>query len=335
MLGNAPDYVRDQERFNNQAADKHATTVKDALDELDHRIHPSLGACPHFKSCWEQVTHVRSLLPNLRPIRKEDQDKLSSRLNELCDSLKHLQDDYWLERSTISNRVREYVLNDLQSARHSAEGARDAHGLREAEEKIERIRRTLLGRDRDSWGAQLLKEARDVCWEAYRQAREDMHLCRARMQDLAYSQLRGPVAAAEADAGRDNPFEVFSRIKRLQRDVCEANLSKDQREDLKSTLRGAWEKASARADEHKQKKREKLGSTETMFEEIIERKRETIRKLEATIHDLRCKEIWSDEYGERVAGWILEREHRISDIEHQISQLEGKLADVRDRLGRL
>ena len=325
----------DRYRFDDQAADKHASTVKDALDELDHRIHPSLGASPHFKSCWEQVARVRSLLSGLRPIRKVDRDELHTRLGEMRGVLKHLQDKYLLERKTTSDRVREYVLNDCRSARLSAEGACDADRLREVEGKIREIGERLIGRDRDSFGAQLLKEARNDCWEAHRQAREALHLRRARMQDLEYNRLRGPVAAIEADAGTDNPFEAFIRIKGLQRDVSQAFLSRDQREDLKSALRSAWGKASVRAEEHRQRRREQLGSTQSMFEEIIERKRLTLRKLEATISDLRSKEIWSDEYGERVTGWISERHHRISSIEDEICQLEEKLASVRDRLSRL
>lgn len=255
-------------------ADSRTSSVKDALDELDHRIHPSLGASPHFKSCWEQVTLVRSLLSNLRHSRKEDRNTLCSRLNELCDSLKHLQDEYFLGRKVTSERIRGYVLNDLQSAHFSAEGARDADTLREPHEKMQEIRERLLSHEPDSWGVQMLKEDRDHCWEAYAVAREALHSRRVAMQDLEYSQLRGPVATVEADAGRGNPFEVFSRIKELQRDVRAANLSKDQLADLKSTLRSAWEKASLRAAEHKQSKRNQMGSTETMFEEIIERKRQ-------------------------------------------------------------
>jgi len=322
----------DRNRFDDQVADKHASTVRDALDELDHRIHPSLGACPHFKSCWEQVAYVRTLLSGLRPIRKVDRDKLDARLAEMRGVLKHLQEEYWLEPKTTSDRVRGYVLNDLHSACLSAQGARGPEGLREAEEKIQQISEKLMGRSRDALGAQLLREARDDCWEAYRRAREALHAHRVLMQDLAYGQLRGPVAAVEADAGRDNPFEVFVRIKSLQRDLCAAYLSRDQRADLRSTLRSALELASAHADEHKQRTRERLGSMESLFEEMIERKRQTIRKLEATIDDLRAKEIWNHEFGKRVAGWISGRAHRISEIEGEIQDLEKKLVTIRERL---
>ena len=72
-----------------------------------------------------------------------------------------------------------------------------------------------MGRGRDSWGVQLLKKARDERWEPYRQLRESLHSSRVALQDLAYAQLRGPVATAEADAGSDNPFEVLIRLKVL------------------------------------------------------------------------------------------------------------------------
>ena len=73
---------------------------------------------------------------------------------------------------------------------------------------------------------------------------------------------------------------------------------------------------------------------QSMFEEMIERRRLTIRKLEATITDLRGTAIWNDGYGERVAARISERERRISDIEEEICDLEKKLASIRERLGR-
>lgn len=69
-----------------------------------------------------------------------------------------------------------------------------------------------------------------------------------------------------------------------------------------------------------------------MFEEIIERKRLTIRKLEATIYDLRGKAIWNDEYGNRVAGWITEHERRISELDDEIRELEEKVVSIRERL---
>jgi hypothetical protein len=87
-----------------------------------------------------------------------------------------------------------------------------------------------------------------------------------------------------------------------------------------------------RADEHRQKNRDRLRSMQSMFEEIIERKRLTIRKLEATICDLRGTAIWNDAYGERIAGWITARERRIADIEEELCELEKKLASVCERL---
>jgi hypothetical protein len=216
----------------------------------------------------------------------------------------------------------------------AAEGSRDADELRQAETRLQEIRQKLAGHDRDSWGTQLLKEARADCWEAHRQAREAICLQRERLQDLEYSRLRGLVAAVESDAGREDPFDAFRRIKCLHRDVSQALLSRSQREDVRSGLRSAREKASVRADEHRQKGRDRLRSMQSMFEEMIERRGLTIRKLEATITDLRGKEIWNDQFGERVADSVAERERRITGIEDEIRELERKLTSVRERLGR-
>ena len=321
--------------FDDDAAEAHARTITDALTELARLVNPPLGVSPHFKSCWAQVTAVRSSLSDLRPRRNVDRDHFFRELNRICADLKHTQDEYWLERNTTSERTHGYVLNDIQSARFAAEGARDGDDLREAYAKLQEIREQLTSQDSSDFGAQMLRDARNDCWRALDEAREALQHRRATLQDVAYNELSGPVAEVAADSGRDAPRDVFPRIRDLRRDVSAAFLSALQREELRDTLQSAWETASARADEQRDRWHEKLEATETMFEEMIERKRGIIEKIEANIDDLRSKEIWNDEYAQRVDEWIDEGERKISDIEDEISELEAKLARVQERLSRL
>ena len=321
--------------FDNVAADTNASAVREALGELDRLVTPPLGASPHFKSCWAQVTAVRSSLCDLRPLRNVDRDYFFRELSRLCANLKHIQDDYWLARNTTSARAHSYVLSDIQSARFAAEGARDGDDLREAYAKLQAIREQLTSRDSSDFGAQMLRDARNDCWRALDEAREALRYRREKFQDVAYSELSGLVADVAADAGRDPPREVFPRIKELQREVSAAFLSKLQREELRNTLQGAWETASARMGERRGSGQDKLEEKEPMFEEMIERKRGITEKIEANLDDLRSKEIWNDEYAQRVDEWIDEGERKIADIEHEISELEAKLASVRERLSRL
>jgi hypothetical protein len=125
------------------AADANASTVREALAELDRLVKPPLGVSPHFKSCWAQVTTVRSSLSDRRPLRNIDRDHFFRELNRICADLKRIQDEYWLERNTTSERAHSYVLSDIQSARFAADGARDTDGLREAYAKLQEIREQL------------------------------------------------------------------------------------------------------------------------------------------------------------------------------------------------
>jgi hypothetical protein len=317
------------------AADANASTVREALAELDRLVKPPLGVSPHFKSCWAQVTTVRSSLSDRRPLRNIDRDHFFRELNRICADLKRIQDEYWLERNTTSERAHSYVLSDIQSARFAADGARDTDGLREAYAKLQEIREQLTSHDSSDFGSQMLRDARSDCWRALDEAREALRYRREKFQDVAYSELSGPVADVGADAGRDPPREVFPRIKELHREVSAAFLSKLQREELRNTLRSAWETASARTGEQRGSWQEKLEEKETMFEEMIERKRGIIEKIEANLEDLRSKEIWNDEYAQRIDEWIDEGERKIADIEAEISELEAKLASVRERLSRV
>jgi len=146
--------------FDDAAADANASTINDALAELDRLVNPPLGVSPHFKSCWAQVTAVRSSLSDLHPLRSIDRDHFFRELNRICADFKHIQDEYWLERNTTSERAHSYVLNDIQSARFAAEGARDGDDLRETYAKLQEIREHLTSKDSSDFGAQMLRDAR-------------------------------------------------------------------------------------------------------------------------------------------------------------------------------
>jgi chromosome segregation ATPase len=72
-----------------------------------------------------------------------------------------------------------------------------------------------------------------------------------------------------------------------------------------------------------------------MFEEIIERKRQSITKLEGNIERNRDREVWNDEFGARLEEWIEQDEAKISEIEEDIRAVELKLESVRSQLADL
>lgn len=339
----------DKPHFDHHAADENAGKIRDALDELRRIGEPVLGATPHFKSFWTQAKLVRSLLSDLKPLRREDRDRYFQQLGELCEILKAREADYRLDRRTRSDQAERGVRHDLHAASLLAKAANSPEELRQADAMLQDIREQLASRDPHGPASQMSPDARDGLWKEFHEARQALHFRRVWLQDLDYGQLRGPVAEIERDAGRDNPFEIFRRIRELQQQVSGAFLSKLQRDELRSDLQEAWRHASLRADEwrkerdqkhqeyleRKEARRRKLTETESMFEEMIERKRQTIAKIEENLERNRGREIWNDGYGEKVQGWIEEDEEKLSSIEADIRGLEQKLESVRDQLREL
>lgn len=335
--------------FDDSTADKNAQQIRDALLALKHQSEKSLLATPDFKKCFELAGELRGMLRDLRPIRASDRTSITAELNDICARLKHEQDELWTKRRIDSEQVRGHFVSDIRDVGFSIEGAEAREDIIKCDEQLTAIRERLADRHPFAPSCKLLREDRDTCWERFREATKALGFRRQRLQDLDYSRLSGPIADVKADAGREDPFTVFARIKELQAELRTAYLSKLHRDELKGGLQAAWEEASARADarreerkrrheehlERKQKRRQKLEETAQMFEEMIERKETIVERFEANIEKNRSREIWNDDFQAKVDEWVSEDEGKIASIKEDIRDIQVKLSDIRSQLSEM
>lgn len=331
--------------FDAAAADENARRIRDALSQFRSSSELLLQT-PNFKECWNRASEIRSMLRELRPLRATVRQELSNELNAICDRLKHQQSELWEKRRLESEQTRDHFLSDLRSIGFGVQGAESRDDVLKADAETKRIRERLVDRHPFSPSQKMLREDRDRCWEQLHEVEQSLGFRRRWLQDLDYGRLSGPIAAVKADAGRDDPFEVFGRIKELQAQLRDAYLTKIQREELRSDLQQAWDHAALRADEKRQerkrrheeylnRKRErrlKLEQSLEMFEEMIERKRGVIDRLRANVQKNQDREIWNEEFRAKVDEWIADDEEKIASIEVDIAEIEGKLRNIRERL---
>ncbi|MFA5010047.1 MAG: hypothetical protein WC553_02340 [Patescibacteria group bacterium] len=89
----------------------------------------------------------------------------------------------------------------------------------------------------------------------------------------------------------------------------------------------AWEEKQRAWQQRVQDNIDKLETRIDKLNEMKNRKESHISQLQS---DISCG--GSDNYVERVEGWIDEEEGRLQDINEQISQVEGWLSEARDKL---
>jgi len=119
----------------------------------------------------------------------------------------------------------------------------------------------------------------------------------------------------------------------------------DALSDAQTKLNAAWERwreAKDRAWEaFREQKREKREAFEDRVRANIEKLQERLDKLSGVLHhkeshldELRDKQAsaWSDDFRDRVEGWIDEEESAIQDIRAKIDQIEEWLEEERSKL---
>lgn len=119
----------------------------------------------------------------------------------------------------------------------------------------------------------------------------------------------------------------------------------DALSNAQSKLNEAWERwrdakdrAWAAYHEHKREKREafedRVRANIEKLQQRLDRLSDVLSHKESHLDDLRDKlaSAWSDEFKDRVEGWIDEEENAIHDIRGKIDQIEGWMEEERSKL---
>lgn len=299
----------------------------------------------HYREFWSHAKEVSEMFKSLRLLR-EDRERLWSSYRGICDDVLRKQD----EERHESSRNREIIESLITDAYHQAGGSSDKKELDKAKSMQSETLRLMKER-------RLLREDREHCWKYWREANEKMFWKRHELQESNFLHAKEEASGCLNTAHYGDPYEALGKIKEVQRAMRGVYMSKDQRHEIQDILGDAWSKATSRIGEIKEEKRrrqeewlrrkdekerkyqewrERTESNIQRWENNIEKSEYTISKVEANIDKLEdmAANARTDEYADRVRGWIEENYSTIQDIKESIREWEEKIYSARVKLNR-
>ena len=287
-----------------------------------------------YKEFWEHSRKISEMFKTLKPISKENRERLWEKFRSICDQAKYQQNDEQLKFNVQSNNKRESIEIKIKEAYYYAKGGKNQDDLSSA--------KNLLNEAMDQMkdGEKMTKEDNNTCYEKWREANQQIRYKREWLWELNYDRLKGMAYDAQSTA-QVTPHEGIKKIKETQSELKSAHLSKDQRGWIRDILDEAYEIVSRKFDEIRQEKERKHQEWSQRMEEkvsrwqgSIEKCEDAISRLESQISDLEYKEssARSDDFASTVRGWISEKYDKIGDIRQSIRDLDDKIESVNSKL---
>lgn len=285
-----------------------------------------------YRAFWGKAKEISNLFRSLR-LSREDRERLWARFHGMCDTLKRIQTSERDGKQSKSRQNTERIRLTIKDAYFWAKGGKNFDDLSKA--------RTLLA-DAMALMKQeiLLKDDRQACWDAWKEAVQLVDARRGDISGVNYNQLDKDVADAYREAQQDDPYEALKQIKAIQREARESDLSRDQRQWLKSKLQNAWDAASLRIQERRAEKERKHREWEGRMDgkldrltDLHEKNERVIASLRSQVDDLESQiaSAWNESWADRARGWVQEKYDKIRDIEETNRELEQKILSIRER----
>ena len=129
--------------------------------------------------------------------------------------------------------------------------------------------------------------------------------------------------------------EAFKALKRASESLAAEwdRWKGDRREAIErfhAEKQAAWEERQAKREAWEMRIRDNISKLEDRLDRLesaLDHRQSNLSKLE----DMRDS-AWSDDFRERVDGWISDEEERINDIERKIGRIKGWISDAEGKL---
>jgi hypothetical protein len=308
-----------------------------------------------YREFWAHAKEISGMFKTLKPLLKEDRERLWARFSHICEETKRKQEQVRETRRIQSRQKRELIEGKIKEAYYWAKGARDTDSLSKAKLLLNEALEWL----KNGWGGfnlatelvettlgnegRLLRKDRDACWEKWREANEAIHWRRQEMWDSNYHQLRSEAGDALNTAHHGDPHDALAKVKEIQRNLKATQMSKPQRQEIRGLLNDAWERAISKINKIREEKRRTHEEWLSRMEDHVERWTDLIEKNEGLISGLEdqidrleveARYARSNEYADRVRSWIEEKYQMIRDIRETNRESEEKIRSVKSRMNR-
>jgi hypothetical protein len=303
-----------------------------------------------YREFWTHAKEISGMFKTMKPLLREDRERLWAKFNSICEEVKRTQEREKVSRRIDSKQKRDLVESKIKEAYYQAKGARSSSDLSQAKSLLNEALQWM----KNGWGGfnvatqltslsegKLTREDRDQCWEKWKEANEVIKFRRQEFWESNYNYFRSKASDALNMAHYDNPREVKSKVKDVQREIKGTQMSKPQFQKIHELLDDAWQKANSRLEEAYREGQRKHKEWHDRMEDHIERWRELIQKNEDVISRIeeqidRCQDMERDarspEFANTVRGWIEEKYRKISDIRETNRELEEKIRTVKSKI---
>lgn len=259
---------------------------------------------PDWKSVWEQIKKINKIFKDVRYPQKEDRQKAWDDFQALITEVKQLQEkekEEWENKKAESERLRDRIINQ-------ADNATLPSGLGEVilaltTGGISTIINDIMG-PFDERKADLQNASKQLRkgWEMLEQYKNEM---------LAKDKRDAYKALNDAKENLDNEWD-----------------------DYKRERQNAFNSYIREKEQRREERRERIETNINKLEERRTRLNEILAHKESHLDDLRRKlsDAWSDDYRDRISGWIYEEESSINDIQDKLKDVENWLYEARSKL---
>jgi len=289
----------------------------------------------HYREFWGYAKQISEMFKEFK-LLKEDRERLWLDYRAICDEVKARQNEERYE----SERSYETIEHLITDAYFQTEGSNNKEDL----DKAKSMQTETLGIMKKS---RLLKEDREKLWKYWKETNEKIFYKRQGLQESNFLNAKEDASRCLDTAYNGDPHKALQEIKETQKSLHGAYINKDQRHEIKETLGDAWDKAISRIGEIKEERKrkheewlqrqeerkrkheewqERMESNIERWENSVEKAEDYISNLEEQIDRLEgeASDARTDEYAERVRGWIEEKQEKIREVREKISELEKK-----------
>lgn len=322
-------------------ARENASKISKRIDSLP-KLNDFLSE-PDFKLFWEQVRQVNEMFRTLRPLLKEDCDRLRASLNQRCEVAKSEQQRFFRARKQESSRKRELVLDTLREARAVVRSAETNAEIAQAQALLQQA----VGRMKDGWDGfnaqtaataftlgRMLKEDRDACWSQLNEIRDDLRRKRESLQHFNDERFQRYVSEAEALLHAGEYRAAKDKVQEAQRAMKGVGFTSSGYSALKNSLNSVWRRSSEGQSQRSREWEERQRTNLSRWADARRRNEERIERIEAQIEKCRgmLASANSREFASKVEGWIAEYYARLVEVQGWNADLDSKIASVRDKL---
>lgn len=355
--------VTDRNVNEQPVSEQHSTPVnisEQAVAKLEEKV-TALEAVNYegltsFKNFWAEAKSANELLHSSRFLDAEVLSGFRSRVDAVCEKVKAHQDTLSQKSEQVSQAKRAHIEGKVQQAKEL---------LPTDNAKAQKLLRDALACLKDDWsnakdiqleegqiGVRMNRDDHDACWLLWKQVNEECFVHFKEQKQNNYIAISNDVYTLGETVENADPRDALDAIKEFQKKLKGLVLEKTDWEELRTTLNKYWERADQRFKAMKsQFQQGRMHRKEQMerrvehwktrqeaniqkFNELISKNFDVITRIEQHMEKLQGDLLAarSEQFKEKVSGWIKEQQEKIAAIQKANRELNEKIADIENKV---